>query len=346
MLHRKRTRPAAPPGRLNPFFLIGLWLSVVVVGLPAAGGREPGSTGAESLPGQAAPSRELFPVTLIDDAGVEVTVERPPGRIISLTSFTDEILLELVELGRLVGVTVFSEDPDISNVAERARAVEHKLELNVEIVLALRPDLVLVANWSDASEVAQLRNAGVPVFLIATGVTVGEIQSKIRTVARLVGEVERGQEMIREMEARLAEVSRRVSTLPADSRLSVMDYTTWGSSQGRGSSWDEIVRRAGLINAVAEQVADDWGQVALSKEMILQLDPDLLILPGWVYGNPQGAQSFYESIVKDPALQNLRAVRRGQVYRMPEALRAATSQYTAEAVEYLARLAYPERWED
>ena len=305
--------------------------------------RIPDSGRAEDRP---SPAGETFPLTLTDDAGVPVTLRRKPERIISLTSFTDDILLDLVSLERLVGVTAYSQDPDISNVVDKAAAVRHKLLVNVEVILALQPDLVFVANWTDAAEVAQLRRIGIPVFLLNTGLSVEEIERTILTVARLVGGAESGKAMVARMWERLAEVESRVSSLRPDERRTVMDYTTWGSAQGRGSSWDEIVRRAGLINAVGGFAADDWGQVPLSREKMLQLDPDLLVVPGWIYGNPAGAESFYRSIVGDPALRTLRAVREARVYRMPEGLKAAASQYIADAVEYLARLAYPRLWED
>ena len=126
----------------------------------------------------------------------------------------------------------------------------------------------------------------------------------------------------------------------------MMDYATWGSAQGAGSSWDEVIRRAGLINAVGEFAADEWGQVPLSKEKILELDPDLFVLPGWVYGDPGGAGAFYRQTVEDPALRGLLAVREGRVYQMPEGLKAATSQYIVDTVEHLARLAYPQVFPD
>jgi iron complex transport system substrate-binding protein len=99
---------------------------------------------------------------------------------------------------------------------------------------------------------------------------------------------------------------------------------------------------AGLINAAAAYSADRWGQVPLSRERLLELDPDVLILPGWVYGKPGGAGAFQEQLLADPALQSLKAVRTGRVYRFPERLKTATSQYIVEAAEALARLAYPE----
>jgi iron complex transport system substrate-binding protein len=331
--------------------LVGCWAAAGPTTLHGAGAREKlrDRSGTESPERSGATlddpvSGEGFPVTLRDDAGVPVSLASRPQRIVSLTTFTDEILLDLVDLQRLIGVTVFSQDPDISNVTEKARPVPHKLQLNVEVILSLRPDLLFVANWTDASEVAQLRGSGIPVFLLSTGVTIEEIERKITVIARLVGEVQRGREMLSDMRGRLAEVASRVSAVPPEERLTVMDYTTWGSAQGKGSSWDEIVRLAGLINAVGDYSADSYGQVALSKEMMLRLDPDILILPGWVYADAEGAQSFYDSIVDDPALRNLTAVRTGRVYRMPEGLKTASSQYIVDAVEYLARLAYPRLW--
>jgi iron complex transport system substrate-binding protein len=283
-----------------------------------------------------------YPLETADDTGKIVRLERRPERIISLTSFTDDILVDLVDHRRLIGVTHFAEDPAISNVVDKISDIPNRLTANVEVILCLQPDLVFVANWSEADKVAQLREAGVPVYLIATGLSVPAIQEKIRTIGLLVDAVQRAEDMIEQMDSRLAEVERFVSSIPAQKRLTVMDYATWGSAQGAGSSWDEVIRRAGLINAVGEFVSDEWGQVPLSREKLLELDPDLLVLPGWVYGEPGGADAFYSQTLEDPALQGLSAVRKGKVYRMPEGLKAAASQYIVDAVEYLARLAYPQ----
>jgi iron complex transport system substrate-binding protein len=93
---------------------------------------------------------------------------------------------------------------------------------------------------------------------------------------------------------------------------------------------------------VGDLPADEWGQVPLSKERILQIDPDMLVLPGWVYGDPKGAPAFYAQIIGDPALQGLSAIRARRVFMMPEGLKSSTSQYLAAAVEWLAKTAYPE----
>ena len=286
--------------------------------------------------------RDSTSVELADDRGYLVVVPRQPRRIISLTMFTDDILVELVDHRRILGLTNFSLDPSISNVAGKTADIPNRLTLNTEVIIALQPDLVFVANWSEADKVQQLRKAVVPVFLIATGLTIPAIEQKIRIIGRLVGEQEAAERMIERMGGRLQSIKLKVSKIPLQKRLTVLDYSPWGSAQGKGSSWDEIVRLAGLINAVAEFSADEWAQVFLSAEKLLELDPDILILPGWVAGDPQGADSFYRELVNDPSLRGMRAIREKRVYRMPEGLKTATSQYIADAVETLARFAFPD----
>jgi iron complex transport system substrate-binding protein len=283
-----------------------------------------------------------FPLHVTDDTGAAVMLAARPVRIVSLTLATDEMLLGMIDPARLQGVTAFAADPAVSNVADLAARVPHKLEMNVETVLTLNPDLVLVANWSDAAPVRQLRDAGVPVYQMSSGLTITSIEDKITQVARLTGDEDKGRLLTAGMEARLSAVARRVASIPQGTRVRVIDYGAWGSSQGRGSSWDEMLGRAGLVNGVSGLAADDWGQVSLSKEKLLLLDPDMVVLPGWVYGNPRGAAAFSSQFNADPSLQGLRAVKTGRVYQMPEKLKSTTSQYVAEAVEWLAHTAYPE----
>jgi iron complex transport system substrate-binding protein len=285
-----------------------------------------------------------YPLTVMDDGGSPVTLAAKPVRIASLTMFTDEVLLELVDPSRLVAVTTFAVDPAISNVTAKAEGIPHKLAMNVEILVSLKPDLLFVANWTEADKVKQLRDAGISVYLTGTGVTVDDIEEKIARVGQLVGEPAKTAKLLGGMDARLAAVEKRLATVPADKRLSVVDYTVWGAAQGKGSSWDEIVRRAGLVNGVGGIAADAWGQVPLSKEKLLEIDPDILILPGWTYDNPKGAEAFYAKTTSDPVLKALKAVRNGRAYRMPESLKTATSQYFVDAVEWLARTAYPEQF--
>jgi len=282
-----------------------------------------------------------YPLAVTDDSGASVLLPAAPRRIVSLTLPSDEVLLSLVGPERLSAVTTYAADPGVSNVAAQVAGRLRTLTMNVEAVIDLRPDLAIVANWSDARAVSQLRAAGVPVYLMASGLTIESIEQKILRLGLLTDESARAAEMVAGMEARLQAVQSRVARVPAADRLRVMDYSDWGTSSGRGSSWDDIVAHAGLLNVVGDRVSDEWGQVPLARESLLAIDPDLLVLPGWIDGDPNGAASFFNRITKDPALRTLSAVKRNRVLVMPENLRSATSQYIVDAVEWLAHAAYP-----
>jgi iron complex transport system substrate-binding protein len=316
-------------------FLIAGVLLALSTAAWAAGRVEPAG------PSNAVPTAS-YPLTVTDDGGVAVTLAAKPVRIASLTMFTDEVLLNLVDPSRIIAVTTFAADPAISNVAEQAKTVPNKLAMNVELLVSLKPDLLFVANWTEAEKVKQLRDAGIPVYLIGTGVTVDQIKAKIARVGLLVGESAKTRTLLDGMDARLAAVAKTLAKVPADKRLTVVDYTVWGAAQGKGSSWDEIVRLAGLVNGVGNIAADEWGQVPLSKEKLLEIDPDILILPGWTYDDPKGADAFFAKTIADPVLNALNAVKTRRAYQMPESLKTTTSQAIVGAVDWLARAAYPE----
>ena len=182
-----------------------------------------------------------FPLHVIDDTGAAVTLGARPVRIVSLTLATDEILLGMVEPRRLQGVTLFASDPAISNVADlAAHDVPHKLEMNVETILSLDPDLVLVASWSDAAPVRQL---GTP----RAGVPHGERPHD--RLYRAEDHPARSSHRRREQgpgddRGNGGTALRRgppcVAAAP-EKRLRVIDYAAGGFAQGRGSSWDEML---------------------------------------------------------------------------------------------------------
>ena len=291
---------------------------------------------------QAGSAASAYPLEAVDGLGGRGALREAPRRSASLTLMTDEILVDLVGPGRLAAVTPMADDPGISNVAGRVGPGPRRLALNVERLLALAPDLVLLASWSDADSVRQLRDAGIAVYRIAAPRSVDAIKGTIAEVARLVGAQQQALELIRGMDETLARVRSRVERLPPGQRLRVLDYDPSGTSFGRGSSWDDIVRRAGCLNAVAELPADAWGNVALSQEKLISLDPDIVVLPGWKWDDPQGARRAHERFARDPAFRSLRAVRSGRLLLADERHRLATSHHIAKAVEDLAAFAYPE----
>ncbi|HXK37270.1 MAG TPA: ABC transporter substrate-binding protein, partial [Candidatus Paceibacterota bacterium] len=221
-LHARLPAGGAPM-HANRLLLLVAALFVFGAAAWAAGSGEPSGT-ANPVPAAG------FPLTVTDDGGSTVTVAAKPVRIVSLTMFTDEVLLELVAPARIIAVTAFAADPAISNVTAKAESIPHKLAMNVEVLVSLKPDLLFVANWTEADKVKQLRDAGITVYLTSTGVTVDGIKARIARVGQLVGESAKAAKLLAGMDARLDAVQKRLAKVPTDRRLSVVDYTVWGAA--------------------------------------------------------------------------------------------------------------------
>ena len=72
-------------------------------------------------------------------------------RVASLNLTSDEILVEILPLDRLVGVTRWADDVETSNVAGRIPPSIYRFpKADMERLVALRPDLVIVSEYHDA----------------------------------------------------------------------------------------------------------------------------------------------------------------------------------------------------
>ena len=87
------------------------------------------------------------PIRVVDDKGRTVTLPQPPQRIVSLLPSLTETVCALGACERLVGVDRYSNWP--AQVAQLP-VVGGGLDPNIEAIVALRPDVVLMATSSRA----------------------------------------------------------------------------------------------------------------------------------------------------------------------------------------------------
>lgn len=331
--------------------IAGLLLAVVLVfPLTAAGsGEQEAETRPITTEQDGSESREpgengsltSYPLTVTDGLDNQITIQREPESVASLTLFSDEVLMDMIPVDRLAAITSLASDPVYSNVADRAGQIPNQLDLNVELLIEMYPDIVFVANWSDQGKVEQLEQAGLTVYRIQTPVSMDGIRDEIMTLGRILNAREEARGIVDEMNRTLEEVARTLEQVEPDERLRTMDYNTWGSASGGDTTWNVILEHAGLINIAAAYGSDDYGQVPVSKELLVAEMPDLLFLPGWVWGEPEAARAFKSEVQNDPSLQGVPAVENARLYMVPEHLKSTYSQYIAESVLFVAERAYP-----
>ena len=130
--------------RLRIRLLLSLLALALVACAPAAS-TPSGSIPASASPPSSAPSvapHTIYPLSLTDDAGRQVTIPAAPTRIVSLAPSNTEIVCALAACDELAGVTDFDDYPaqvkDVTHVVVGA-------VVDVEKVVAAQPQLILAA---------------------------------------------------------------------------------------------------------------------------------------------------------------------------------------------------------
>lgn len=331
--------------RLLPLLLI-LLLALV---LPVAC-----QTGQTSAPSAGDGS---WPVTVRNAAGEDIVIQAKPQAIVATNVWAGEMLLDLVEPERIKALSAWGDDPVLSSTAGLAAAVETRVNTQEpEGIVAVQPDLVVLDTFSDAdgSLTRTLTDANITVLQLASPTDFEQIKAAIATLAKAVGEDEKGAGLIADIDATLAAVNQHLAGLSDEEKLKVMYYEDYydpsGSSAGMlaaygaGSPFEAIALAAGLIN-----VCDVQNYSAVSKEKVVgEWKPDILIVPAITYGSDfkaidDGGASIIEAIKADEIMQTLPAVQNSRVFALTEKYRGSTSHYMVKAVEELAKLAYPDR---
>ena len=101
-------------------------------------------------------------ITVVDDTGARVTLQKPAQRVISMAPHITELLFAAGGGDRVVGVMNFSDFPE---AARRIPLVGSNSQLDMERVIALKPDMLVVwQSGNTARQLEQLRSLGIPIF--------------------------------------------------------------------------------------------------------------------------------------------------------------------------------------
>lgn len=309
---------------------------------PGAASDSASDTRSEPTADRAPSGPEVRAVT--DDLGTAMEVPVAPRAIFSATLFSDEVLLEIVPAERIAAVSTISRNAIYSNVAERATAIDPVIDFAAEPVIAAGPDLVIAANWSEAAIIEQIRAAGIPVYQIDTPTTLAGILAGVATLGELAGAAEAANALIGTTEARVEALTSAAAAIPAAERRVAIDYNTWGTANGVDTTWQIVLDLAGVDNGAAAFESGDFGQVPMSKEVVVAVDPDVIFVPGYIWGEEGAAEAFGDTVRTDPAFADVAAVRNDRVIAIPERLKGTYSHYLIDAAELVARLVYPERY--
>ena len=283
-----------------------------------------------------------YPKTFIDGRGVEITLDEKPSRIVSTTLAMDEYLLALVEPERVAAVTQYSTEPGISNVASLTETIETKIEsVTSELVLSLNPDLVLVPTYVNPEVLEQLDAAGVKTYQLKDDASFAGILAGLEEVGALVGEEEKAAEIVADIKDRMADLEEKAAEKTDKKR--VLYWTQYNSSVTENTSIGEMITLAGGINVITEAgiKGDEFPDYPnLSKEKLVELNPDVIITSDWQYDGSEA--TFIEDWKNDPALQNVNAFKNNEVHAIDSANLTTAAHFVIEGAEDIYNVLYGE----
>ena len=171
------------------------------------------------------------------------------ARVASRTVFADEVLWALGPAirERVIGLSPMVDDPRYSTVAGQWPEATPRLGLNPEELLALAPDLVILASYSAPEYVAAIEGS-TRVLVLDDFTGFAGYRDGVRRIGQALGEPAAAAALIEQFAAR--EAALAATRPPADARPSVLAWD-YGYVPGSATSFDDAARCAGFVNLAA-----------------------------------------------------------------------------------------------
>jgi iron complex transport system substrate-binding protein len=287
-----------------------------------------------------------LPLAVTDFRGKTLHFREPVKRIVCLIESALSGIYMLGEERRVVGI---SRNVYTGNVFPHYAALDPRIRdkklpapgnwdfLNLESVVALKPDLVII--WSQQTEaIASLEDKGIPVF----GVFIQrkeDVYREVEALGKLTGSGKRAEALIRYAKGELARFAGRTAAIPPEKRPGV--YFMWAqgnleTSCGE-STVNDLIQLAGGRNVCASLPNE---HLVVNLERVLSWDPELIVM--WYNEKKDPAD-----ILGDPQWKRIQAVQKGRVHEFPEVFWCDlwTLKFVC-AVKLAAKWTHPELFRD
>lgn len=224
-------------------------------------------------------------IVVRDTQGNEVVLNAPARRVVCLFDPSVDVMYMLQVQDRLVGIpaeTYFDKelfdyysqiDDRVSN-KELATPGSNEL-LNIESVIALKPDLLIVQQLSP-SIVNTLNNMGIAVYF-STSETYDNLMQEVRDIATMTATEERANKLIDYAQQKIEDLQERAKASANDVPKTV--YFTWAngrvfSTAGRNSMMNNCLELAGVENVCPSAI----DKPNINPETLITWNPDMIVM--------------------------------------------------------------------
>lgn len=243
-------------------------------------------------------------VQVQDMYGRDIVLDKPATRIVALSPADCEILCALGCEEALVGRGTYCDYPEsILDVP----VVESGAETNLEQIIALEPQVVLMADMAHSVDLVNaLEAVGIRV-VVSNADSIEGVYQSIRMTGGLMGRNAEAEALIADMQATFDEI--RAKSVSKNKtvyfEVSPLQWGLW--SCGANTFMDELAQICGVTNIFA----DVEGWVEVSEEQVLSRNPDYIVTTTMYFGE---GPTPVEEILSRASWASVNAVAQGKVF--------------------------------
>ncbi len=240
----------------------------------------------------------------------ELTLRSVPERIVCLTEEPTEILYNLGEEERIVGISAYTERPP--RASDEKEVVSAFIGGSVKKISALKPDLVIGFSDIQAQLAHDLIKANQPVVIFNQR-SIQQILDVIVTIGSIVGRRDDAMEMARGYMENIRDTRQRTQS---GSRRPRVYFEEWDDPRISAIQWvSELIEIAGGENIFADRARGKLAKERFVDDAeICAADPEI-IAACWC-----GKEVDLESIKERPDYAEVTAVERDEVYELDPAI--------------------------
>ena len=243
-----------------------------------------------------------------------------PG-VVSINLCADQLVLLLADDEQILTLTNLSHDTAGSYFYEKARQYPANKGYS-EKILKLAPDVVIAGQYTALHTVKLLHEVGLRVESIPISNDFDTLFSNIRSVAGWLGQTDRGEQIISDLQQRLENLEPATEPRPV-----VAAYDPNGYTSGANSLKGQLMELSGWRNAATDAGIESYGK--LSLEQIINIAPDALIDSPYSPGTYSRAQMTNQH----PAL--LGAGLNPHIISIPSRMTVCAGPWTVDVLERL-----------
>ena len=269
-----------------------------------------------------------------DQLGRKIYLPDNPQRVVALAPSITEIIFALEQQHRLKGVTLFSDFPD---AAKKLPKVGSYVHLDLEKIVALRPDLVIATKDGNPKEVIdRLEALKIPVYVVDPR-DLDTVMETLHEIGELLSADDKAARLIVDIKSRVQNVTSRVAQSSYRPRVFFQIGISPIISIGTETFIHEIIVLAGGKNLAEGNIPYPH----YSQEQVLGLSPEIFIITS------MAREAAFEQIKAQwSRWPNVPAVKNGRIHLVDSNLFDRPTPRLVDALEMLVRLIHPELFEE